>query len=195
MLEGLPIAKGSQVYSLLPCMANRHGLIAGATGTGKTVTFAGRWPKISAVSACRCSWRMSKAICPAWPGLGRRIRRSANVCTKLGIDGFQFAGYPTVFWDLYGEHGHPVRTTISDMGPLLISRLLNLNDTQSGVLNLVFKIADDNGMLLARSQRSARHAPTCRRQRGAVQNPVRQCLGSQHRRDPTRTVGARRAGR
>jgi DNA helicase HerA-like ATPase len=67
---------------------------------------------------------------------------------KLGLAGFKFAGYPTVFWDLYGEHGHPVRTTISDMGPLLISRLLNLNDTQGGVLNLVFKIADDNGMLL-----------------------------------------------
>ena len=67
---------------------------------------------------------------------------------KLGLAGFQFAGYPTVFWDLYGEHGHPVRTTISDMGPLLISRLLNLNDTQGGVLKLVFKIADDNGMLL-----------------------------------------------
>ena len=67
---------------------------------------------------------------------------------KLGLKEFDFAPYPTVFWDLYGEQGHPVRTTISDMGPLLLSRLLSLNETQSGVLNLVFKVADDNGMLL-----------------------------------------------
>ena len=67
---------------------------------------------------------------------------------KLGIDNFQFAAYPTVFWDLFGDQGHPVRTTISEMGPLLMARLLNLNETQSGVLTMVFKIADDNGMLL-----------------------------------------------
>jgi len=68
--------------------------------------------------------------------------------SQLAIGGFQFAAFPTTFWDLYGQQGHPVRTTISDMGPVLLARLLNLNETQSGVLNLVFKIADDNGMLL-----------------------------------------------
>ena len=67
---------------------------------------------------------------------------------QLGVDEFQFASFPTVFWDVYGQQGHPVRTTVSDMGPLLLSRLLNLNEIQSGVLQLVFKIADDNGLLL-----------------------------------------------
>ena len=71
-----------------------------------------------------------------------------NGSHKLAIDGFQFAAYPVAFWDLFGEQGHPVRTTISDMGPLLMARLLNFNETQSGVLAMVFKIADDNGMLL-----------------------------------------------
>ena len=147
MLEGLPIAKGSQIYSLLPCMANRHGLIAGATGTGKTVSLRVVAENFSSIGVpvfmADVKGDLSGMARPGQdnPKINERVQ-------KLGIAGFQFADYPTVFWDLYGEHGHPVRTTISDMGPLLISRLLNLNDTQSGVLNLVFKIADDNGMLL-----------------------------------------------
>src|SRR6266850_2817477 len=147
MLEGLPIAKGSQVYSLLPCMANRHGLIAGATGTGKTVSLRVVAENFSSIGVpvflADVKGDLSGMARPGQdnPKINERVQ-------KLGLAGFQFAGYPTVFWDLYGEHGHPVRTTISDMGPLLISRLLNLNDTQGGVLNLVFKIADDNGMLL-----------------------------------------------
>ena len=147
MLEGLPIAKGSQVYSLLPCMANRHGLIAGATGTGKTVSLRVMAENFSSIGVpvfmADVKGDLSGMARPGQenPKINERVQ-------KLGIAGFQFADYPTVFWDLYGEHGHPVRTTISDMGPLLISRLLNLNETQSGVLNLVFKIADDNGMLL-----------------------------------------------
>ena len=147
MLEGLPIAKGSQVYSLLPCMANRHGLIAGATGTGKTVSLRVVAENFSSIGVpvfmADVKGDLSGMARPGQdnPKINERVQ-------KLGLAGFKFAGYPTVFWDLYGEHGHPVRTTISDMGPLLISRLLNLNDTQGGVLNLVFKIADDNGMLL-----------------------------------------------
>jgi DNA double-strand break repair helicase HerA and related ATPase len=147
MLEGLPIAKGSQVHSLLPCMANRHGLIAGATGTGKTVSLRVVAENFSSIGVpvfmADVKGDLSGMARPGQdnPKINERVQ-------KLGIAGFQFAGYATVFWDLYGEHGHPVRTTISDMGPLLISRLLNLNDTQGGVLNLVFKIADDNGMLL-----------------------------------------------
>ena len=147
MLEGLPIAKGSQVYSLLPCMANRHGLIAGATGTGKTVSLRVVAENFSSIGVpvfmADVKGDLSGMARPGQenPKINERVQ-------KLGLAGFQFADYPTVFWDLYGEHGHPVRTTISDMGPLLISRLLNLNDTQGGVLNLVFKIADDNGMLL-----------------------------------------------
>ena len=147
MLEGLPIAKGSQIYSLLPCMANRHGLIAGATGTGKTVSLRVVAENFSSIGVpvfmADVKGDLSGMARPGQdnPKINERVQ-------KLGLAGFQFADYPTVFWDLYGEHGHPVRTTISDMGPLLISRLLNLNDTQGGVLNLVFKIADDNGMLL-----------------------------------------------
>ena len=147
MLEGLPIAKGSQVYSLLPCMANRHGLIAGATGTGKTVSLRVVAENFSSIGVPVFMADVKGDL----SGMARPGQENAKInerVQKLGIAGFQFNGYPTVFWDLYGEHGHPVRTTISDMGPLLISRLLNLNDTQGGVLNLVFKIADDNGMLL-----------------------------------------------
>src|SRR5580765_5525814 len=147
MLEGLPIAKGSQVYSLLPCMANRHGLIAGATGTGKTVSLRVLAENFSSIGVPVFMADVKGDL----SGMARPGQENAKInerVQKLGIAGFQFAGYTTVFWDLYGEHGHPLRTTISDMGPLLISRLLNLNDTQGGVLNLVFKIADDNGMLL-----------------------------------------------
>src|SRR5687767_10678532 len=147
MAEALPIAKGSQVLCLLPRMANRHGLIAGATGTGKTVSLrviAEGFSRIGVpVFLADVKGDLSGMIRPGAenPKISERVQ-------NLGLEGFQFAGNPVIFWDLFGEQGHPVRTTISDMGPLLMSRLLNLNETQSGVLNLVFKIADDNGMLL-----------------------------------------------
>ena len=100
MSEPLPIAKAGNVeLALLPGLANRHGLITGATGPGKTVTL-------------------------------------------------RHAPCPVVFWDVFGVRGHPIRATVSDLGPLLLARLLQLNDTQEGVLNLVFKIADDAGLLL-----------------------------------------------
>jgi DNA helicase HerA-like ATPase len=147
MVEGLPIAKGRDVYAILPRMANRHGLIAGATGTGKTVTL-----RVIAEN-------FSKAGIPVFmadvkgdlSGIARPGQENPKISERLktlGIANFTFSAYPTVFWDLFGQQGHPVRTTISEMGPLLMARLLNLNETQSGVLNLVFKIADDNGMLL-----------------------------------------------
>jgi hypothetical protein len=147
MPEALPIAKGSGVCCLLPRMANRHGLIAGATGTGKTVTLRVIAEKLSAIGIpvfmADVKGDLSGIARP-----GQENPKIMDQLKQLAVDGFQFAGFPTVFWDLYGEQGHPVRTTISDMGPLLLSRLLNLNETQSGVLNVVFKIADDNGMLL-----------------------------------------------
>src|SRR5258705_1971307 len=147
MLEGLPIAKGSQVYSLLPCMANRHGLIAGATGTGKTVSLRFVAENFSSIGV-PVFMADVKGDLSGIPHPGQENPKITERVSKLGIKDFHPAGYPTVFWDLYGQQGHPVRTTISDMGPLLMSRLLNLNETQGGVLNLVFKIADDNGMLL-----------------------------------------------
>jgi DNA helicase HerA-like ATPase len=147
MIEGLPIAKGKQVHSLLPQMGNRHGLIAGATGTGKTVSL-----RVIAENFSRIGVPVFMAdVKGDLSGIAKPGKTNSKIddrLKQLGVDGFQLTGYPTVFWDLYAEAGHPVRTTISEMGPLLMARLLNLNETQSGVLNLVFKVADDSGMLL-----------------------------------------------
>jgi DNA helicase HerA-like ATPase len=147
MSEGLSIAKGNKEQLLLARMANRHGLIAGATGTGKTVTL-----RLIAENFSQIGVPVFMAdVKGDLSGIGRPGEENPKIServAKLQIEGFQYAAFPVVFWDLYGKQGHPVRTTISDMGPLLIARLLNLNETQGGVLNLVFKIADDNGMLL-----------------------------------------------
>ena len=147
MTEELPIAKGSQIQSILPRMANRHGLIAGATGTGKTVTL-----RVIAESFSRIGVPVFmadiKGDVSGIAGPGQENPKISERVAQLGIEDFTFAGYPVTFWDVYGQQGHPVRTTISEMGPLLLPRVLDLNETQAGVLNLVFKVADDNGMLL-----------------------------------------------
>jgi DNA helicase HerA-like ATPase len=147
MLEGLSIAKGNQDHLLLPRMANRHGLIAGATGTGKTVTL-----RVIAENFSRIGVSVFMAdVKGDLSGIARAGQENPKIAerlSKLKVENFEYAGYPTVFWDLYGQQGHPVRTTISDMGPLLMARLLKLNETQSGVLTLIFKVADDNGLLL-----------------------------------------------
>ena len=147
MPEPILIAKGKRELTLLPKMANRHGLIAGATGTGKTVTLqtlAERFSRLGVpVFMADVKGDLSGISRPgeAHPKIMERVR-------QLKLDDFHFASCPVAFWDVYGQLGHPLRTTISEMGPLLLSRLLNLNETQSGVLALVFKIADDNGLLL-----------------------------------------------
>jgi DNA helicase HerA-like ATPase len=141
------IAKGVSDLVLLPRMANRHGLVAGATGTGKTVTLRVMAERFSAIGVPVFMADVKGDL----PGLCKPGGDSPKVVERvqqLKLEGFEFQGFPVAFWDLYGQQGHPVRTTISDMGPLLFARLLNLNDTQGGVLNMVFKIADDNGMLL-----------------------------------------------
>ncbi len=144
---GLPIAKGEGVISLLPRMANRHGLIAGATGTGKTVSLRVLAEQFSAIGVpaflADVKGDLATLSRPGGdnPRIGERI-------AELGLKDFKFEGYPVVFWDVFGEKGHPLRATISEMGPLLLSRILNLNETQGGVLNAIFKIADDNGLLL-----------------------------------------------
>lgn len=151
MTEPLYIAKsvvdgGPEIY-LYPRMANRHGLIAGATGTGKTVTLqtlAENFSRIGVpVFVSDIKGDVSGVSQPAGenPKVQERIQ-------KLGLTDWAASGNPVVFWDVYGAAGHPVRTTVSDMGPILLARLLNLNDTQSGVLSIVFKVADDNGLLL-----------------------------------------------
>jgi len=140
-------ATAADPLDLLPQMANRHGLIAGATGTGKTVTLqvmAEAFSRIGVpVFAADVKGDLSGISQPgsASPKFNARLQR-------LNLSGFQFEPTPVTLWDVFGQQGHPIRATISEMGPLLFSRILNLNDIQSGVLTLVFKIADDNGLLL-----------------------------------------------
>src|ERR1700735_787641 len=132
---------------LLPALTNRHGLVAGATGTGKTVTLQVIAEALSRagvpVFAADVKGDLSGISQP-----GQNTPKFAQRLQTLGFETPAFAGCPVPFWDLFGEQGHPVRATISEMGPLLLGRILNLNDTQAGVLTLVFKIADDDGRLL-----------------------------------------------
>jgi len=145
--EGLLIAKGENDLVMLPRMANRHGLIAGATGTGKTVSLqviAENFSRIGVpVFLADVKGDMGGISQP-----GRPAPKIQERIERLRLGEYSFEGSPVAFWDVFGEKGHPVRTTISDMGPLLLSRLLNLNDVQSGVLTIVFRIADDSGLLL-----------------------------------------------
>jgi hypothetical protein len=146
-LEPLLIAKGDREASILPSMANRHGLIAGATGTGKTVSLqvmAEQFSRIGVpVFLSDVKGDLSGVSQPGTekPKILERIK-------QMKLAGFTFSSSPVVFWDVFGEQGHPVRATISEMGPLLLGRLLNLNETQAGVLTMVFRIADDSGLLL-----------------------------------------------
>jgi DNA helicase HerA-like ATPase len=128
-------------------MANRHGLIAGATGTGKTVSLRVLAEQLSHIGVPVFMADIKgdlSGLCKA----GGENPKVAERIEKLGLADFRFESCPVVFWDVFGEQGHPVRATVSEMGPLLLARLLDLNETQSGVLTLVFKIADDNGLLL-----------------------------------------------
>src|SRR5438067_8855906 len=148
MSEPIVIAKaGKGSVELLPQMANRHGLIAGATGTGKTVTLQTMAENFSArgVPVFMADVKGDLAGMSQPGGHNPKIVERAK---ELGLSDFKGESCPVVFWDVVGENGHPVRATVSEMGPLLLARLLNLNDTQEGVLNLVFKIADESGLLL-----------------------------------------------
>ncbi len=146
-VDSFIVAKGEHELSLLTKMANRHGLIAGATGTGKTVTLrvlAEQFSKMGVPVFMADVKGDLAGLCK----LGGDNPKVSERAKQLGITDFAPESFPVVFWDVFGEQGHPVRATVSEMGPLLLSRLLNLNDTQAGLLNLVFKVADDSGMLL-----------------------------------------------
>jgi DNA helicase HerA-like ATPase len=143
----LVIAKGKSEIGILPKMANRHGLIAGATGTGKTVTLRVLAEHFSGIGV-PVFMADVKGDLSALPFPGGDHPKVVERVQKLGLSDYSPQGYPVAFWDVFGELGHPVRTTVSEMGPLLLSRILNLNDVQSGVLTIAFKIADDNGLLL-----------------------------------------------
>lgn len=127
--------------------ANRHGLIAGATGTGKTVTL-----KVLAESFSRLGVPVFladvKGDVSSLAKAGENTPKFNERLKSLNIESIPFSAFPVVFWDLFTEQGHPIRTTISEIGPILLSRILNLNDTQEGVLSAVFRIADDQGLLL-----------------------------------------------
>ncbi|MEM7008230.1 MAG: helicase HerA-like domain-containing protein [Thermodesulfobacteriota bacterium] len=147
MSKNIIVGKGEKELFIIPKMANRHGLIAGATGTGKTVTLqvlAENFSKIGVpVFMSDVKGDLSGISAP-----GKDHPKITERINTIGLTDFDFNGNPVVFWDVFGELGHPIRTTISEMGPLLLSRLLNLNDTQTGVLTLIFRIADDDGLLL-----------------------------------------------
>lgn len=147
MSQPIVVAKSREFLALLPQYANRHGLIAGATGTGKTVTLQ------------RLAEGFSRIGVPVFmadvkgdlAGVSQPGKASGKVrerVEQLQLAEFRYEACPTVFWDVFGDQGHPVRTTISEIGPLLLARLLDLNETQSGVLTAVFRIADDEGLLL-----------------------------------------------
>ena len=147
MTDSILVAKAGHEIGILPRMANRHGLVAGATGTGKTVTLQ------------RLAEALSRIGVPVFladvkgdlSGIARAGGGNRKVDERvrgLGLTDFTYAPVPVTFWDILGEQGHPVRATVSDMGPLLLGRLLNLNETQEGVLSILFRIADDNGWLL-----------------------------------------------
>ncbi len=148
MSNPILVAKNStQEIFLLPQMANRHGLITGATGTGKTVTLQTLAESFSSMGVPVFLSDIKGDL----SGLAKTGGGNAKVDARvelLKLENFTPRAYPVTFWDVFGAMGHPLRATVSDMGPLLLGRMLNLNDVQQGVLSLVFKIADDNGLLL-----------------------------------------------
>jgi DNA helicase HerA-like ATPase len=147
MSQPILVAKAREPLELLPQFANRHGLIAGATGTGKTVTLQRLAEGFSRIGVplfmADVKGDLAGISRPGAP-VGKIKERVA----QLKLKDVRFEACPVIFWDAFGEQGHPLRTTVSEIGPLLLSRMLNLNETQSGVLTLVFKVADDEGQLL-----------------------------------------------
>lgn len=149
MSETLLIAKvpPTQDLAILSALANRHGLITGATGTGKTVTLQKMAEQFSRIGVPVFLADVKGDL----SGIGAEGVESEKLLARLaaiGVTDWQPQACPIIPWDIFAEKGHPIRATISDLGPLLLGRLLDLNEVQSGVLQLVFKIADDNGLLL-----------------------------------------------
>ncbi len=146
-IEPILIGKGESLQFLLPALSNRHGLVTGATGTGKTVTL-----QVLAEGFSRIGVPVFLAdVKGDLAGLSQPISPHPKIderLAKIGIDNFTPGGWPVVFWDLFGKSGHPIRTTITEMGPLLLSNLMELNETQEGILHIAFRIADEQGLLL-----------------------------------------------
>ncbi|HQY77184.1 MAG TPA: DUF853 family protein, partial [Rhodoferax sp.] len=150
--EGILIAQRQQGKTTTQCFlrpdkANRHGLITGATGTGKTITLQSLAEGFShlGVPVFMADVKGDLTGISQKGTLGEKL---GKVIAERALPTPEFSAFPTTVWDVFGEQGHPVRATVSDLGPLLLARMLNLNETQAGVLQLVFKIADDDGLLL-----------------------------------------------
>jgi uncharacterized protein len=174
MADTIRIAKSDNFLGILPKMANRHGLIAGATGTGKTVTLQSLAEGFSAIGVPVFMADVKGDLAGMSQMGGGNPKVDARVA-QLGITDFTPRANAVTLWDVFGLKGHPVRTTIAEMGPLLLARMLNLNDVQSGVINSIFKIADDNGWLLldlkdlrAMSQHAAENAAKYQTQYGNI---------------------------
>ena len=148
MIDPFVIAQRDAIQCVLrPDKANRHGLITGATGTGKTITLQTMAEAFSRIGVPVFMADVKGDLTGiSQPGV--LTGKLAGLIKERGLDTPQFAACPVTLWDVFGDQGHPVRATVSDLGPLLLARMLNLNDTQAGVLQLVFKIADDQGLLL-----------------------------------------------
>lgn len=143
----VPDQKSATPLVLLPALANRHGLITGATGTGKTVSLQVLAEQFSRIGVPSFLSDVKGDL----TGLSQKGLMSPKLqerVTKLGVPTPQFAACPVTLWDVFGEKGHPIRATVSDLGPLMLARILNLNEVQEGVLHLVFRIADERGLLL-----------------------------------------------
>jgi uncharacterized protein len=147
MTNSIRIAKAENFLYILPKMANRHGLIAGATGTGKTVTLQSLAEGFSALGVPVFMADVKGDLSGMSQAGGGNPKVDARV-ELLGLTDYKPQASPVTFWDVFGKKGHPVRTTVAEMGPLLLARMLNLNDVQGGVINSIFKIADDKGWLL-----------------------------------------------
>ena len=157
-------ADRTEEQRLLLDLANRHGLITGATGTGKTVTMQILVEGFSAAGVPVFVADVKGDVSGlSQPGVPKDFLFSR--ADTIGLPDYGFRAFPVVFWDLFGTAGHPVRTTVSDMGPLLLARMLDLTEVQEGVLTIAFAVADDEDMAAARSRRSARHAGLARRER------------------------------
>jgi len=146
-VENILIGKGENLVTLQPKYANRHGLIAGATGTGKSITL-----QVLAEGFSRIGVPVFMAdVKGDLSGISQKGSEHPKVTERvehIGINDFAFDDNSCVFWDLFGERGHPIRATISDMGPTLLSQLMGLNDTQTGIMSVAFRFADDEGLLL-----------------------------------------------
>ena len=181
--EGMLIAKGTADIHLLPQMANRHGLVAGATGTGKTVTLQVLAEAFSSIGVPVFAADIKGDLSGVSQPGGGNAKVDERV-EQLGLAPWEFRGSPVMFWDVFGEQGHPVRTTASEVGPLLLARMLSLNEIQEAVLTVAFRVADDNGLLLLDLDDLRSHPQVRRRQCGRDRHDLRQRLGGLGRRHP-----------